>query len=98
MSADGATQENQLVGSMEYVAMYIMSKDDNNPVTLPDGSKQWLDKGESHQIRITNCGQKIQSQYPVQVHLLAGDIGSTYEMRWYSLLSSDQWSNKYYTR
>ena len=39
----------------------------------------------------------ITSNKPVQADILAGDIGSTYELRWYSLIPTEDWDNDYYT-
>ena len=44
-----------------------------------------------------NQGDTFTSSAPVQVDLVTGDIGSEYEMRWYSLIPRDGWSNDYYT-
>jgi len=81
--------------AFQYTAVYVMAGTDDTMITLPNGSIITLNRGESHQMRIANMGAKISADSDVQVHILAGDIGSTYEMRWYSLLPENKWSKEY---
>jgi uncharacterized repeat protein (TIGR01451 family) len=88
-------RENKYSQAFEYTGVYVMAGSDDTIITLPDGSTTFLDRGESHQMRIPVKGARIKADKDVQVHLLAGDVASTYEMRWYSLLSEDKWSKEY---
>lgn len=57
-----------------------------------------LNAGQSQRIAGVQEGDRFfTNDSPVQVHLLTGNIGSTYELRWYSLFPVSQWSNKAYT-
>ena len=79
----------------EYVALAVMAGD--KPSTVSYGQNKYnLNPGESEIIRIAKRGDQVSATAPIQVHLITGDIGSTYELRWYSLPPTDQWSNEYY--
>jgi hypothetical protein len=73
----------------EYTAMYYMAGYDNTVVTLPDGTTKTLNKGESSFVRVDQ-GAKLSATKNIQVHLVTGDIGSIYEVRWFSLLAKDK--------
>jgi uncharacterized repeat protein (TIGR01451 family) len=81
--------------------IYVMAAEDNTQVFLDSGSGATLvatlDQGESFAIDNINEGNVVTSSKPVQAHLLSGDIGSTYELRWYSLVPREDWSNDYYS-
>lgn len=83
--------------AFEYTALYIMAAEDQTEVTLPDTTKVILNQGQSSIVRLTKEGQKIKANKQIQVDLLTGDIGSTYELRWFSLLPVTDWSNSYVT-
>ena len=56
-----------------------------------------LNEGESHFVNGgVEVGARVISDNPVQVDVLTGDIGSTYESRDSSLLPTNLWSNSYY--
>jgi hypothetical protein len=80
--------------AFEYVRFFMMSGEDDNIVTFNDGSKKTLKMGESTSIDV-KMGHKVTSTKPLQVDILTGDIGSTFEMRWFSLLPSTSWSDSY---
>ncbi|MCG8456192.1 MAG: carboxypeptidase regulatory-like domain-containing protein, partial [Holophagales bacterium] len=42
-------------------------------------------------------GSILRSTDPVQVILLTGDVGTTYEARWFAMVSFDKWGSSYYT-
>jgi hypothetical protein len=81
--------------AFEYTALYLMAAEDNTKVILPDSSTITLNQGESKVVRIKKQGEVITSDKGIQVDLLVGDINSTFELRWYSLIPVDQWSNEY---
>lgn len=82
--------------------LHVMASIDDTIVThLKSGGaqKQYsLNAGQSQRIAGVEEGDRIfTNDSPVQVHLLTGNIGSTYELRWYSLFPLSQWSNRAYT-
>jgi hypothetical protein len=81
----------------EYSALYVMAREDGTVVTLPGGTTQTLNRGDNVLVPDVNQGDVVSADSPVQVDLLSGDVGSTYEMRWYSLLPREDWTNDYYT-
>ena len=44
---------------------------------------------------IVNEGDVITSTRPVQTDLIVGDINDTYELRWYSTVDANDWTNEY---
>ena len=79
-------------------------------ITMPDGSTVVISntdpnvsqvftigQGETLRIEKIKVGDLITTSKPAQVDLVTGDLGSNYEMRWYSLLPREQWTNDYYT-
>jgi uncharacterized repeat protein (TIGR01451 family) len=81
--------------AFQYTGLYIMASEDNTKVTIPGSSDPIiLNQGQSKHLSVEQ-GDIITSDKKVQVDLLTGDIGSTYELRWYSLLPVDDWSDEY---
>jgi len=81
--------------AFEYTAVYVMAGQNDTDVTV-NGTTVTLDAGENTVVRV-NQGNTVTSDKPVQVDLVTGDIGSTYELRWYALTPTEDWSNDYYT-
>ncbi len=93
----------------EYTSLAIMageggaliSFDNNNDGDFLDTGEfqnQILLEGESRFINGgVNVGAKVSSDKPVQVDILTGDIGSSYESRDSALLPTNLWSSSYYT-
>ncbi|MBU1692987.1 MAG: DUF11 domain-containing protein, partial [Verrucomicrobia bacterium] len=86
-----------------YSAFYIMGDRDHTLVELDkdnDGDfEEWryLDAGESWFVNGgVVAGATVQGSKAFQCHLVTGDIGSTYEMRWYELWPEDKWGSDYY--
>ena len=83
--------------------LHVMASIDDTIVThlkKSSGTQEQysLNAGQSQRIEGVQEGDRIfTNDSPVQVHLLTGNIGSTYELRWYSLFPLSQWSNKAYT-
>lgn len=80
--------------AFQYARLFIMSGTNNNEITLPDGEVLFLDDGASSSVTV-NVGDHITSLYPIQVYLVTGDKGSTYEMRWFSVIPTHLWSDSY---
>ncbi len=58
---------------------------------------QYLGPSESALFSNLLTGSRIITTDPVQVHLLTGDVGSTYEARWFNLVPLPQWADEYYS-
>uniref|UniRef100_A0A7S3L0K5 Uncharacterized protein n=1 Tax=Amphora coffeiformis TaxID=265554 RepID=A0A7S3L0K5_9STRA len=84
--------------AFQHVQLYVMAGQDGTVVTVEgvEGTETVnLDAGESAEIEV-NMGAKLTTNgKKVQVDLLAGDVHSTYEMRWFSLLPTATWSTSY---
>jgi uncharacterized repeat protein (TIGR01451 family) len=82
----------------EYSALYVMAgMDDTKVIVSKNGSSPTtatLNMGESIHV-LVNQGDTVTSDKNVQVDFLTGDKSSTYELRWYSLRSTEDWSDKY---
>jgi uncharacterized repeat protein (TIGR01451 family) len=79
----------------QYSALYVMAGMDDTKVYIKDSSDPiTLDMGESIHV-LVNQGDTVISDKDVQVNFLTGDRSSTYELRWYSLRSTEDWSDKY---
>ncbi|MEM6963112.1 MAG: discoidin domain-containing protein [Bacteroidota bacterium] len=97
--------ENTDVNSMfSYTGAVIMAEVDNTIVSIDadaDGTYETsttLNQGESYLINGNLfSGGRITANNGVQVHLITGDICSTYETRFFTLTSTDEWSNSYYS-
>lgn len=57
----------------------------------------FLDEGDHHVIRFITEGAGVFASKPIQAHMITGDIGSNYEMRFFELFSDNQWDSSYYT-
>jgi len=80
--------------AFEYTVIYVMASEDGTVVTHNGGDARTLNRGQSYQYWCDQ-GDTIEATKPVQADLLTGDIGSTYELRWFSLLDVKDWSNEY---
>lgn len=84
-------------GAFRNTAYYIMAKDNGTVVTTTDGGNYTLNIGDSVTHVVKNNGINITATNPVQIDILAGDIGSTYELRWYVLFPRSAWTNSYFS-
>jgi hypothetical protein len=79
----------------QYSALYVMAGMDDTKVYIKGSSSPTtLAMGESIHV-LVNQGDTVTSDKDVQVDFLTGDQSSTYELRWYSLRSTEDWSDKY---
>jgi uncharacterized repeat protein (TIGR01451 family) len=82
----------------QYASLYVMAgMDDTKVIISKNGSSPTtatLKMGESIHV-LVNQGDTVTSDKYVQVDLLTGDIDSDYELRWYSLRGTEDWSDKY---
>lgn len=79
----------------EHTVIYFQAGTEGADLKLPGNQKVSLSRGQTHAVHV-NAGDKISSSNPVQAFLLTGDVGSTFEMRWYALIDIDKWTNDYY--
>jgi large repetitive protein len=57
-----------------------------------------INKGESYQVNGgVMVGATVNADKPVQVVLITGRIGATYESRWYTIMPSAIWDKNYFT-
>ena len=87
-----------------YSSFYIMADYDFTRIDLDrdnDGifeETQYLDQGEPWFVNgNVLAGATVQGSQPFQCHLVTGDVGSTYEMRWFELWPESQWGTDYFT-
>ncbi|MBX3010174.1 MAG: DUF11 domain-containing protein [Caldilineaceae bacterium] len=88
----------------EYVSLLVMAGEDGTLMQIDsdgDGTvdiTQTLSQGQSYQVNGgINSGARVTTSKPVQVNLLTGDIGATYESRWFTIPPTNQWGSSYYT-
>ncbi len=87
----------------EYTTLAVMAGEGGATIHVDadaDGSfetTQTLSEGQSVFVSGVNVGGHITSNRPIQVDILAGDIGSNYESRDSGLLPTDRWSSSAYT-
>ncbi|MFK8103422.1 MAG: LamG-like jellyroll fold domain-containing protein [Saprospiraceae bacterium] len=97
--------ENTDVNQMfEYTGAYIMAQNDGTTVNIDvDGNGSFeitttLNQGQSYLINGNlNSGGEITASSNVQVHLVTGDVCSTFESRFFTLKPTVQWSDSYYS-
>jgi uncharacterized repeat protein (TIGR01451 family) len=87
-----------------YTAFYIMADYDFTRIDLDkdnDGVFEetvYLDQGEPYFVNGgIVAGATVKGTQPFQCHLVTGDVGSTYEMRWFELWPESQWGTDYFT-
>jgi len=86
-----------------YTGFSIMAANDNTVIRIDADANGitdnviTLNQGESYlQNGGVNSGGTIESDQPVQVHLITGDNCSRYETRWFTLSPEETWDNGYY--
>ncbi|MBF2056431.1 MAG: carboxypeptidase regulatory-like domain-containing protein [Cyanobacterium sp. T60_A2020_053] len=89
-------------GGFEATVVYVQAGEDNTVVNYTDFSNSannvpgvTLNKGETRVFTGVDVGDTITSNKGIQAYFLAGDVGSTYELRWGTLIPRDDWSNDY---
>jgi uncharacterized repeat protein (TIGR01451 family) len=82
----------------QYTGLVIMATEDGTTVSIAGGAPQPLNEGQSLLVDGgVNEGDTVVASAPVQIDLVTGDIGASYETRWYTLMPTDFWSDSYYT-
>ncbi len=87
-----------------YTAFYVMAEYDFTRLDLDrnnDGVFEetvYLNQGEPWFVHGgVVAGATVRGTQPFQCHLVTGDVGSTYEMRWFELWPDSQWGTDYFT-
>ncbi|HND52801.1 MAG TPA: DUF4347 domain-containing protein, partial [Pirellulaceae bacterium] len=87
----------------EYVSMFVMASQNGTTIAIDkDGNgttdiTTTLSQGQGYQVNGgIMVGARVTSNNPIQVQLVTGNIGATYEMRWFSLYPFSQWGTSYY--
>ncbi|WP_300557384.1 Ig-like domain-containing protein [Limnohabitans sp. Rim8] len=87
----------------EYTSAHIMATQDNTVVNIDkDGNGSTditviLNEGQSYFVNGgLNAGAKVTADKGVGVYLIAGDVASSYENRWFALTADEQWASSYY--
>lgn len=95
-----ATGTNRL---FEYTSAHIIATADNTVVTIDlqgDGNAETtitLNQGQTYMVNGgIKAGAHITATKGVGVYVIAGDVGSAYENRWFSITPREQWANSYY--
>ena len=88
----------------EFISLLVMAAENGTTVQIDkDGNgttdiTTTLNQGESYQVNGgINTNASVTASKPVQVDLITGDIGSSYESRWFSIPPTAQWDDSYYT-
>jgi choice-of-anchor A domain-containing protein/uncharacterized repeat protein (TIGR01451 family) len=97
---ENTADQNQM---FEHTELYVMAAENNTLVSIDadaNGSFEMtmtLNEGESYRVAGgVEEGAEIMADKPVQAHLIAGDLGAAYEIRWFTLYPTDIWDNTYY--
>ncbi len=87
----------------EYSAFYLMGDYDNTLIQMDadnNGAYEMsfrLGPGESRVLTGISPGARVVGNKPFQCHIVTGDIGSTYETRWFTQWPVANWSSDYFT-
>ena len=95
-----ATGTNKL---FEYTSAHIIATQNNTSVSIDKDGNGTVDltvtlqEGQSYFVNGgLNAGARITADKGVGVYLIAGDVGSAYENRWFALTPDVQWSSSYF--
>ena len=90
--------------NFEYCGLSVMAAHDYTRVEIDkdnDGTADvaiFLNEGQVYHVHGgVYAGAAVTATRPVQCHLISGDVGSNYEMRWFTLWPRYQWGSDYYT-
>ncbi len=97
-----------VLAAFEFVGMSIMAEEDGTTVSVDldaDGTPDiglLLNEGESALVGAAGAtdvlvGATIAASSEVQLNLLTANEGTTYEGRWYSLIPTVDWTNRYFS-
>ena len=87
----------------EYTSVEIMATVDNTTITVDKDGNGTVDMtvtlNEGQTTMINGgifAGAKITADKGISVNAIAGDVGSAYDNRWFTITPYEQWSNSYY--
>ena len=87
----------------EYTSVDIMATANNTTVSIDKDGNGTVDvtvtlqEGQTYMVNGgVYAGAKITSDKNITVNAIAGDVGSAYDNRWFSITPYKQWSNSYY--
>ncbi|MCZ2340257.1 MAG: IgGFc-binding protein, partial [Bacteroidales bacterium] len=90
--------------TFEYTGLSIMAAENGTVVKIDrdaNGTFETtvtLNEGQAHLVNGgVRLGARVETTKPVQIELVTGDIGESYECNFMRLLSTDLWSSSYYT-
>ncbi|MEM7391542.1 MAG: hypothetical protein AAF492_04270, partial [Verrucomicrobiota bacterium] len=90
-----------VVDAFEYSGISVMATSNGTTVAVDaDGDTVFettvvLNEGQVLDVNNVNAGGGVTSDAPVQVHMVTGDVGSNFEMRWLTLQPLSQWNSSY---
>ncbi|HKL21987.1 MAG TPA: hypothetical protein VJ904_09290, partial [Tichowtungia sp.] len=85
----------------EYVGLFIQAATDGTTLSIDsdaDGTTDdttTIDQGESYFVSGLQEGATVAANHPVQVDVMTGDVGSTYEARYFPLSPESLWADRY---
>lgn len=82
--------------AFQFSALFFMAEFPGTKVTYPDGSSITLNEGESGWVQVNRTDQ-VKANKRIQVDFITGDVMSYYELRWFTLLPTEDWTNDYLT-
>lgn len=83
--------------AFKYSRLFVMSATNNNGITMSNGKKLFLNRGQTISLDVDQ-GDSLIATEPVQVTLCTGDMGpNAQQLRWFSLLPTESWSGQYLT-
>ncbi len=89
--------------NFEYSSLHIISSHDNTTVQVDVDGNGTVDQTKTLALgdsMLVNGGVKagatVTSNWPVQVHELTGDVGSTYESRTFAIRPTSLWGSSYF--
>jgi hypothetical protein len=87
----------------EYTALFVIASQDATTLTIDaDGNgvadvTTTINQGQSYHLNGgLSSNALVTASKPVAVNLITGDIGSSYETRWFNIPSTLQWGSSYY--
>jgi hypothetical protein len=91
----------------EYTGIYVMAREDNTTIQIDadgNGTTDYtatISQGESYSLGSATVGDvlsgaRVTANKPIQVDLVTGDIGATYESRTFAMYPVVLWDNCYY--
>jgi len=91
------TDVNTIQDAFTMVELWLMAAEDNTVVSMNGVVQATLNRGEEMTLRDVQTNDIVTASRSIQANLITGEKNSHYEMRWYSLRPTNQWSNDYYT-